>query len=481
MKPSIYWYDYETFGISPKYDRIAQFAGVRTDFELNIIDEPLKIYNRPTPDFLPGPEACLVTGITPLLCLQQGLPEVEFIQEINQRFSQPATVVSGYNNIHFDDEFTRYTLYRNLMDPYAREWQNGNSRWDVINLMRLTAALRPDGINWPLNEKGLPSFRLELLTEANRIDHLDAHDALSDVYATIAMAKLVMQAQPKLYHYVFEHRLKNQLVPLIDCNKKTPLVHSSSRFLSEYYNTSVIMPLCWHPKNKNSVIAYDLRHNPQDLIALDAEEIKQRIYTAKEELEQQGKQRIAIKTIQINQAPVLAPLNTLDEKAQKRIQLDHQTISKHYQMLMQAKAIEQKLIAIFTENAFADSEDDDVDSQLYSGSFFRPQDKNLMAQVLETPAEELVGYMPPFKDSRLPEMLFRFRARNYPETLTAAEQQQWQDYCRDKLQHNPYFNLKDFDAQLQQKKQENPEQMAILQQLQQWRQELAEALGINRQ
>ncbi len=477
MPPSIYWYDYETFGISPKYDRIAQFAGVRTDFDLNIIDEPIKIYNRPTPDFLPSPEACLVTGITPQLCLEQGLPEVDFIQQINQLFSQPGTVVSGYNNIHFDDEFTRYTLYRNLMDPYAREWQNGNSRWDIINLMRLTAALRPDGINWPLNDEGLPSFRLELLTRENQIDHLDAHDALSDVYATIAMAKLVKQAQPKLYHYVFEHRLKNQIIPLIDCGKKTPLVHSSSRFLSEYYNTSVIMPLCWHPKNKNSVIAYDLRHNPQDLIALDAEEVRQRIYTSREELEAQGRQRVAIKTIQVNQAPVLAPISTLDDNAQKRIQLSRDTISRHYQMLLQAEGVEQKLDEIFSENAF--ESDEDVDAQLYGGVFFSPQDKNLMEQVLETPPEELVAYMPPFKDSRLPEMLFRFRARNYPETLTTAEQQQWQDFCRDKLLHNPHYNLQEFDAQLQQKMQENPEQSDILQQLQQWRQDLADVLALD--
>lgn len=440
---SIYWYDYETFGISPKFDRASQFAGIRTDEDLNIIDEPLKIYNRPTPDFVPSLEATLVTHILPQDCLQEGLNEIDFISEINTQFAQPNTTVCGYNNIHFDDEFTRYTLYRNLMDPYAREWQNGNSRWDLINLVRLTSALRPEGINWPINDKNLPSFKLDQLTVANGIEHGDAHDALADVYATIAMAKLIKTQQPKLYNYVFNHRLKHQVVTLIDCNKKTPLVHSSNKFLSEYHNTTVVVPLCWHPKNKNSVIAYDLRHEPSDLINLDAEAIIERLYTSRETLEEKGLNRVALKTIQINQAPVLAPINTLNEAAQKRIKLDLNTCQKHLQQIKNAPALDSKLAQVFSKNDFA--KDDDVDHQLYSGGFFSPKDKNLMEQVLETDPDELLGFHPPFKDPRLSEMLFRFRARNYPETLTSNEQQTWLAFCKERTQHSPHYNINLFN------------------------------------
>src|SRR5690606_22124338 len=144
--------------------------------------EPLVIYCQPTEDMLPQPEACLITGITPQKAKSEGIREVEFIRLIHEQFSKPDTCVAGYNSIRFDDEVTRNTLYRNFFDPYAREWQNGCSRWDLIDVMRLAYALRPDGIQWPTREDGLPSFRLEDLTRANGVEHEAAHDAMSDVF-----------------------------------------------------------------------------------------------------------------------------------------------------------------------------------------------------------------------------------------------------------------------------------------------------------
>jgi exodeoxyribonuclease-1 len=470
MNNSIYWYDYETFGISPKFDRASQFGGIRTDEDLNIIDEPLKIYNRPTPDFVPSPEACLVTGIVPQDCMEAGLNEIDFITEINEQFAQPKTTVCGYNNIQFDDEFTRYTLYRNLMDPYAREWQNGNSRWDLINLVRLTSALRPDGINWPINEKDLPSFRLEHLTNANGIAHTDAHDALSDVYATIAVAKLIKEKQPKLYDYIFNHRLKHQVVKLIDCANKTPLVHSSSKFLSEYHNTTLVVPLCWHPKNKNSVIAYDLRHDPSDLINLNSDQIIERLYTTKEALAESGMNRVALKTIQINKAPVLAPINTLDDAAKKRTQLDMQLCQKHLEQIKQAPSLDSKLADVFGGQPL--EADPDVDAQLYGGGFFSPRDKNLMEQVLETDPDELVGFTPPFKDKRLAEMLFRFRARNYPETLDGEEQQRWKEFCSERVNNSEHYNLSDFDQTVEAYECKNEKEIVLIQKLKEYRKAL---------
>ncbi|RLA45884.1 MAG: exodeoxyribonuclease I, partial [Gammaproteobacteria bacterium] len=198
---TFYWHDYETFGVDPSRDRPVQFAGLRTDVDLNVIGEPLVIFARPANDFLPHPQACLVTGISPQQALAEGLPECEFIRRIHEELARPGTCSVGYNSLRFDDEVTRYTLYRNFYDPYAREWQNGNSRWDIIDMVRATCALRPAGIEWPLREDGLPSFRLEDLTSANGISHEAVHDALSDVHATIALARLVKERQPRLYDY----------------------------------------------------------------------------------------------------------------------------------------------------------------------------------------------------------------------------------------------------------------------------------------
>ena len=167
---TLYWHDYETFGADPARDRPAQFAGQRTDLDLNPVGEPLVVYCKPASDMLPQPEACLVTGITPQLAFQQGIIEAEFIAQIHKELAKPNTCTVGYNNLRFDDEFTRYTLYRNFYDPYAREYRNNNSRWDIIDMARMCYALRPAGIEWPKDEEGVPSFKLENLTQANGLN-----------------------------------------------------------------------------------------------------------------------------------------------------------------------------------------------------------------------------------------------------------------------------------------------------------------------
>ena len=191
MANSFYWYDLETSGLSPKWDRIVQFAGCRTDAELNLLDDEYITYVSLPDDVLPNPNATLVTGITPSILESQGIREIDALRVISKSMSEPGTCVVGYNNLRFDDEFIRYSFYRNFLDPYSREWKNGNSRWDLLDLVRATGALRRDGINWPQDEEGLPVYKLEELTKHNQIEHGSAHDALSDVRATIGMAKLI--------------------------------------------------------------------------------------------------------------------------------------------------------------------------------------------------------------------------------------------------------------------------------------------------
>ncbi|MBT5360126.1 MAG: exodeoxyribonuclease I, partial [Gammaproteobacteria bacterium] len=308
---TFYWHDYETFGANPRVDLPVQFAGIRTDTDLNPIGEPLMVYSRPSSDYLPQPGACMVTGITPQLALEKGVPEVEFIQQIMQELGKPDTCGVGYNTLRFDDEVTRNTLYRNLYDPYEREWKNGSSRWDIIDLLRLTRALRPEGIEWPFYEDGKPSMRLEHLTAANGIDHGMAHDALADVHATIAMARLVKEKNPKLYHYVLSHKDKKSAATLLNMSQPTPLLHVSSMIPSERSNLAIIIPVARHPTNSNGIIVYDLHTDPTPFLTLSAEEIQQRLFTRNEDLPE-GVSRVPLKTVHLNKCPVLAPLNTLD-------------------------------------------------------------------------------------------------------------------------------------------------------------------------
>ena len=115
MSPHTFlWHDYETFGLNPRRERPSQFASIRTDAELNEIGEPVMIYCQPANDYLPDPQSCLLTGITPQLCLERGLPEHAFAAQIEGLLAEPGTIGVGYNTIRFDDEVTRFMLWRNF-------------------------------------------------------------------------------------------------------------------------------------------------------------------------------------------------------------------------------------------------------------------------------------------------------------------------------------------------------------------------------
>ncbi|XQW86971.1 exodeoxyribonuclease I [Thalassotalea piscium] len=434
-QPSILWHDYETWGISPKYDKPSQFAGIRTDHDLNIIGEPEMFYCQPPADYLPNPEAALVTGITPQKALKEGLSEAEFAARIQQLFTTHDTCVAGYNSIRFDDEVSRYLFYRNFYDPYAREWQNGNSRWDIIDMVRACYALRPEGINWPTVERDgeqVVSFRLELLTKANGIEHEAAHDAMSDVYATIAMAKLIKEKQPKLYHYLFNLRNKKKVADLLDVYKMTPVVHTSSRISSLHGCTSWFAPVSYHPTNKNAVIAVDLAQDPKPLIELSAAEIKARLYTRRDDLAE-DELPIPVKLIHTNKCPAISPAKTLLPENAERLAIPRETCLANLALLKQHLEIRDKLVEVFSvgDDEF---EAQDAEYSLYGGKFFSHADKAQMEILHELSPEQLGSHPFKFQDERLATLLFRFRARNYPYTLNSEEQLKWQQYCRDKIQ-----------------------------------------------
>ena len=432
-KISFYWHDYETFGIDPRRDSPAQFAGIRTDESFDIVDDPLVVYCKPPADYLPNPEACLLTGISPQLAEAKGVHEAEFCRLIHAQLAQPNTCTLGYNSIRFDDEFTRNCFYRNFYDPYAREWQNGNSRWDLIDVVRATKALRPDGINWPVDAEGRSSFKLEDLTLANGIAHQDAHDALSDVYATLALAKLIKRAQPKLFDYLLRHRSKVEAHNLLQFGSFKPVVHVSGRYAAQNNCLAVVLPLCKNPDNNNGIIVYDLSVDPEPLISLSTEEIRQRIFTATADLPE-GEERIPLKTVHLNKCPVLAPISVLKQEDQIRLNIDLATCLANIEKIKAKQALPDKIAAVFSGNEHKPSvQITDPDLAIYSGGFFADADKHKMANIRNTEPRQLAKLQPNFVDPRLPEMLFRYRARNYPETLQAEERIAWRVFCTKRL------------------------------------------------
>ena len=426
MPSSLFWYDYETTGIDPRRDRPLQVAGIRTDEQLNEIDTPINLYCQPGDDILPHPAACMVTGIGPDRLAREGLSEAEFMTRVHAELARPGTCGVGYNSLRFDDEVTRYSLYRNFFDPYAREWQGGNSRWDLIDMVRTAYALRPEGIEWPQDEQGV-SLKLERLTAANGIDHGQAHDALSDVRATIALARLIRERQPKLYDYLYGLRSKQQVLDQIRLLQ--PLVHVSGRFSGARHYLAVVLPLAWHPRNRNALIVCDLHLDAAPLLDEDADTLRQRLYTRRDELGDELP--VPLKLIHINRCPVVAPLGVLRDEDCQRLQLDKTELQARAKRL--ADTQEQwrdKLPQVYTEESFASVMD--PEQQLYDG-FIGDRDRRLCEQVRNCDPSQLAAQSWPFDDARLPELLFRYRARNFATTLSSEEQQRWHAFCRQRL------------------------------------------------
>ncbi|UYM15215.1 exodeoxyribonuclease I [Endozoicomonas euniceicola] len=429
MLKSFLWFDFETVGTNPATDWPSQFAAIRTDAELNEIGEPVNLFCKLPDDHLPNPMAALVTGLTPQAVNARGLAEPEFIQRILDELMVPGTCAAGYNSIRFDDEVIRNSLYRNFHDPYLRERANGNSRWDLIDLVRMTGALRPDGIHWPKREDGFNSYKLEELTRANGIEHGAAHDALSDVRATIALARLIREKQPKLFQFYLDHRFKDKAGALLGLHTKQPVVHVSGMFGLAKQCLAVVLPLVEHPRNRNQVFVYDLSVDPAPLLAMSVEEIQDNLFTPRQEGE--TRERIPLKGVSLNKCPALAPLKVLRAEDQARLNIDLDTCFRHREMLLNSPELAEKVQAVFAGSPGKETQD--PDQMLYSGGFFSWADKRLMERIPEATPESLGNLHLSFEDGRLDEMLFRYRGRHYPETLDQEESLRWHEFRRQRL------------------------------------------------
>ena len=430
MPSSFLFYDLETFGADPRTSRIAQFAAMRTDTDLNEIEEPISIFVKPADDLLPSPVATLITGISPQRALNEGMNEAQAFAIIFDEMARPGTCTLGYNSLRFDDEFVRHGLFRNFYDAYEREWRAGNCRWDLLDVLRLAHALRPEGLIWPKREDGATSFKLEHLAEANGVRIGDAHEALSDVRALIGLARKFRQAQPRLWDYALKLRDKRFAASLIDVAAMTPVLHVSQRFPASRLCSAPVVPLARHPRIDNRVIVFDLEQDPETLLRLSPEEIADRLYTPAADLPE-GETRIALKEIHLNKCPVLVAWDHLRASDFERLHIDPSQAQARAALLRDAgPALAEKVRQVFASER--DRTPPDVDASLYDG-FMGDGDKRIFAEVRATPPLALGAKTFGFRDPRLPELLFRYRARNWPETLSASERARWDDYRRLRL------------------------------------------------
>jgi len=543
---TFYWYDFETFGISPKIDRISQFAGIRTDENLNILDEHM-FYCKPTHDCLPSPEACAVTGISPQLCEQKGMIEHKFIKKIHEQISAPNTCTAGYNSIRFDDEFTRYTLYRNFLDPYAWHWQNGNTRWDILDVVRMCYALKKEtsfkwvykqyikcqlvGFYWGKREgkkaiilkirntddheyeiannwedqvgkifnqlskfngemigystfgdhsnlewfenielwsnslnKEYPIFKLDRLSPANGIEHSNAHDALADVRATIAIAKIIKESQPQLFDYAFKLREKKFVESSI--NLFEPMLHTSGMYPAQKSCTRLSVALAYHPEYKDRVIVFNLDQDPSILLELSADELKVLMFTKQSELPK-NVERLQIKDLIFNKSPMFVPnIYKIEPKVVEQLQIDMVTCLKHLDFIKDNQLAIEKVVQNLYKNDQGFEKSTDADQSLYDG-FMDNADKRIAEQIQTLNIEQLKNFHPKFKDEKLSNLLIHFKARNYPESLTEDEAENWFETVQGRVQmgENGYLSIDEYLQRIHIMREQHPQKEALWRQL----------------
>lgn len=424
VKQTIFWYDLETTGTNPRGGRVMQFAGQRTDLALKPVGEPVNVLIRLSADILPEPDAVLITGITPQMTLADGISEVEFLRFFTENVATPGTVFAGYNSVRFDDEFMRFLHWRNFYDAYAWEWKDGRGRWDLLDVVRMTRALRPEGIQWPI-DNGKATNRLELLTKANGLAHENAHDALSDVQACISVAKLIKEKQPKLYDYLFSMREKKRVAELVE--RDQPFVYTTGKYDSAFDKTSVAVRIAANPSSQGSLV-YDLRYDPTPFMALSVAELVDRWKWTREE---DAAPRLPVKTLQYNRCPAVAPLSVLDGHSQARLKVDLGLIAKHRDLLRENPWFVQDILAAlkqldserekrFTETTF--------DEQLYDG-FVDEKNATIMSVIRAAAPDEISDIGRDLTDVRLKGLLPLYKARNFPQSLSDDERAQWDAHC----------------------------------------------------
>lgn len=431
MAKTFFFYDLETSGLNPRQDRIMQFAGIRTDTDLQPIGEPVNELIRLNNDTIPSPEALMVTAITPQKTVEDGWSEAEFAKKLVNEWFTPDTIVVGFNNVRFDDEFIRYFLWRNFHDPYEWSWSEGRSRWDLLDVVRMTRALRPEGISWPVDEKGVATNRLELITKANNISHDNAHDALSDVLALIDVAKLIKQNQPQLFNYLLEMRDKKQIRQLVNLEDKKPFVYSSGRYDNQFSKTTVAFPLT--TAKHGNVIVYDLRHDPSQFVNLSSEDIAKRLSASWEEKQAEDFLPVPVKQLQYNRCPAVAPLAVLQkEDGWQKISLSEEIVKNNQKTLLEHPEFSEKVRTAF-ENRKELASANDPEAQLYD-SFLPDGDKVRVEAVRNADSHKLADFNPSFNDERLPELLLHYKARNFPTSLSESELETWEQWRNGRIQ-----------------------------------------------
>ncbi|VFP83850.1 exodeoxyribonuclease I [Buchnera aphidicola] len=424
INKSFIFYDYETFGLNISLDKVAQFCSIETDNDFKFIRKKTILFCYPPIDYLPDPNSILITKILPQYTQQYGLNEYCFTKKIYDIFSQKNSCIIGYNNINFDNLITRNIFYRNLLDPYEWSWKNGNFSWDVLNIVRAFYIFYPKTMLWYRKINGTVSFKLSDITSINNIIHINAHDAYSDVMATFLIVQFLYKKNKKFFLFLYKISHKKFILNFISQNYNKPFFYLSSFFGSKNNNFGCIMILGMHPKFNNNLIIINLSINFKKIFHLYS-------YCVRDKLKIHQLFDCGIQVVCINKSPLFFSYNSLSKQDCKRLNINYSRCQKNFFLLKNNTLLKNWILSFFLKSE-KNEVDDNVDLMLYK-NFFNSSDKMLFSFIHSHVPLQWINWYPEFIDTRIKEIFFRLKARNFIKLLNFNEIKRWQLYCKHKI------------------------------------------------
>jgi exodeoxyribonuclease I len=411
MQKTYLFYDLETSGLNKAFDQVLQFAAIRTDLDLNEIERH-EIIVRLSPDIIPSPGGIIIHQIS-LKEMSRGIPEAEAIAKIHELLNTPGTISLGYNTLGFDDEFLRFSFYRNLLPPYTHQFANNCSRLDIAPLIPLYFLYKPDVIQWPKKEDKI-SFKLEELSRENQLAVGAAHNAMVDVIATVELAKL-LRRESKTWQYALEFFDKtialervNKLASAFICQQQN---FREGLLITGFHNSAYQSPVLAlgghnHYKNKTLWLRLDdekLSRTTPDTIAENAW-----VYALKA-----GEANFILPLTE-HYAEKLSPERRLQTEQNKT------WLQEHPDLLFEIMNYHKEFI-------YPKIPDLDIDAALYQNDFFSDNEKQLCDHFHSLPLPDKAVCLDKLQ-GRLRTLAIRLIGRNYPEYLPEKYQQEFDVY-----------------------------------------------------
>lgn len=398
---SFIFYDTETTGTHTAFDQILQFAAIYTDEELNEI-ERFEIRCRLLPNIVPSPGAMRVTRLKVSQLTDTTLPShYEMMCSIRQKLLEwsPSTFL-GYNTIKFDENLLRQAFYQTLHPLYLTNTL-GNSRTDIMRIAQAASVYAPGALVIPNNADGKPNYKLDRLAPANGFEHEDAHEALSDVEATLHIAKLILKRSPDVWSAFMRFSTKAAVADYAS--------NEQAFCLTEFYYGDayswLVAPLGASAMNSSEFYVYNLGVDPNSLSSLKNTELIARLNTLPK----------PVRTIRTNAAPMIFSLDDAPHSASGK-SLSQEELDRRVSILEADLALKKRLITVFEQTKQEWPASPHVEEQIYNG-FYQRDDEELREAfhtVDWTKRKELVER---FEDQRLKKLGSQLIYAEQPEVL----------------------------------------------------------------